>query len=265
MRRASGLALALVAALLAAPAGADGAPPAPAPEQIVAGLSENQIAITASFNGSNILVFGAVKREAPVPPGRPLQVIITLEGPPNPVEISRKGHVFGIWINTSRVRVNRAPAYYAVATSGPLSEVLSHTDDLRYRITIPEAIRPVGAASQAADAPAFIDALVRIRKAEGLYVVDEGAVTVEQSTLFRADLSLPANLTEGLYKARFFLTRNGQVIATHETDVLVRKAGVERWLYRLAQDQPPVYGLLSLVIAILAGWLASAAFRLVKR
>lgn len=234
-------------------------------EGIVAGLSENQIAITASYDGSDILVFGAVKRDAPIPPGRPLQVIVTLEGPPDPVEISRKGQRLGIWINTERVRITAAPAFYAVATSGPFSEVLSHTDDLRYKITIPEAIRAIGIAGQAADAPAFVDALIRIRKERGLYEVAEGAVTVEQATLFRTRLTLPANLTEGIYKARIFLTRGGSVIATHESDVRVRKTGVERWLYRLAQDQPPIYGLLSLVIAILAGWLASAAFRLVKR
>lgn len=263
MIRALILSLGLLAAL---PAVAETAAPAvPPPEQVVAGLSENQIAITATFNGSDILVFGAVKRQTPPPDGAPLQVIVTLEGPPNPVDISRKGHVWGIWINTQTVRLNAAPAFYAVATSGPLSDVLSHTDDLRYKITIPQAIEDIGTAHQAADAPAFVDALVRIRQAEGLYVVDQNAVTVEQSTLFHADLKLPANLIEGIYKARIFITRDGKVIAEHQSDVLVRKIGLERWLYRLAQDQPPVYGLLSLVIAIAAGWLASAVFRLVKR
>lgn len=236
-----------------------------ADEQIVAGLSEDQIAITANFNGSDILVFGAVKRDAPIPIDKPLQVIVTLEGPPNPVDISRKGHVYGIWINTQRVRIASAPAFYAIATSGPLGEVLSQTDDLRYRITIPQAIQDSGIADQAANAQSFVDALIRIRKEEGLYVLDEGTVSVEQSTLFRADIKLPANLTDGLYKARIYLTRGGNVVATHQSDVLVQKAGIERWLYRLAQDNPPAYGLLSLLIAIAAGWLASAAFRLAKR
>ncbi|MBI1218381.1 MAG: hypothetical protein GC186_07515 [Rhodobacteraceae bacterium] len=239
--------------------------PALADEQVVAGLSENQIAITANFNGSDILVFGAVKRDAPIPVDKPLQVIITLEGPPNPVDISRKGHVYGIWINTQKVRIAAAPAFYAIATSGPLGEVLSQTDDLRYKITIPQAIQDAGIADQATDAQTFVDALIRIRKEEGLYVLDQGTVSLDQSTLFRTDIKLPANLTDGLYTARIFLTRGGKVVATHESDVLVQKAGLERWLYRLAQDNPPAYGLLSLLIAIAAGWIASAAFRLVKR
>ena len=45
----------------------------------------------------------------------------------------------------------------------------------------------------------------------------------------------------------------------------VRKVGLERWLYRLALEQPFIYGIMSLAIAISAGWGASAAFRVFKR
>ena len=45
----------------------------------------------------------------------------------------------------------------------------------------------------------------------------------------------------------------------------VRKVGLERWLYRLAFDQPLLYGLMSLAVAVIAGWGASAAFRKLRR
>ncbi|HEX9859282.1 MAG TPA: TIGR02186 family protein, partial [Paracoccaceae bacterium] len=51
------------------------------PEQIVAGLSQNRVSITANFDGSEILIYGAVKRESPAPDNFPLQVIVTVEGP----------------------------------------------------------------------------------------------------------------------------------------------------------------------------------------
>jgi uncharacterized protein (TIGR02186 family) len=239
--------------------------PAQAAEQVVAGLSENQIAITANFNGSEILVFGAVKRDTPIPPGPPLQVIITLQGPATPINVRKKGHEYGIWVNTEGVRINSAPSFYAIATSAPMARVLTATDDLRYHISIPQVIGTVGTASMAPDAPSFTDALIRIRKEEGLYVLSESTVAVDQSTLFRTRITLPANLTEGRYKARIFLTRDGHVIAEHDTGVFVRKAGLERWLYQLAKQQAAIYGFLSLVIAVAAGWLASAAFRLFKR
>ena len=42
---------------------------ATANEEVVLGLSQNRVAITANFDGSEILVFGAVKREASIPDG----------------------------------------------------------------------------------------------------------------------------------------------------------------------------------------------------
>ena len=75
---------------------------------------------------------------------------------------------------------------------------------------------------------------------------------------------LPANLTEGSYRVRIFLTRGGLVVDELESVIDVRKEGLERWLTSLAHDQPLIYGLLSLAIAVLAGWGASAAFRFIR-
>jgi len=232
-------------------------------EEIVLGLSRDQVAITATFEGSDILVFGAVKREAPIPDESTLGVIVTVMGPHEPVIVRRKDKRLGIWVNTDEVEVDAAPSFYAVATNGPMREVLKDVEDLRYGITIPRVIRSVGAVVD--DSASFTRALIRIRAGEELYQVLEGAVDLEQETLFRTAISLPANLTEGEYEAHIFLTRNGQVIDEYITFIPVRKVGLERWLYNLAHDNAFLYGLMSLAIAIAAGWGASAAFSLLRR
>jgi uncharacterized protein (TIGR02186 family) len=244
--------LALV--LFAMPAGA---------ESIVAGLSQNRVSITADFDGSEILIYGAVKRDTPAPDG-PLEVIITVEGPSTPVTIRKKDRRAGIWINTEAVEVDAAPSFYAVATTGPLSSILSQTEDLRYRITLPRVIRAVGAATEAGDPGDFITAMQRIRLDEQRYRVLQGAVEFTEDTLFRADIVLPANLTEGEYRVRLFLTREGRVIDVQDRVIGVRKEGLERFLFNLAHEQPLIYGLLSLALAAFAGWGASAAFRLMR-
>ena len=247
-----GLALCLM--LIAAPAGA---------ESIVAGLSQNRVSITADFDGSEILIYGAVKRDEPAPDG-PLEVIVTVEGPATPVTIRKKDRRAGIWINAEAVHVDAAPSFYAVATTGPLSSILTDTEDLRYRISLPRVIRAVGAATETGDPADFIDAMQRIRLAENRYRVLQGAVEFTEDTLFRADIVLPANLTEGEYRVRLFLTRNGQVIDAQDRVIGVRKEGLERFLFNLAHEEPLLYGLLSLALAAFAGWGASAAFRLMR-
>lgn len=232
-------------------------------ETIVAGLSHASVAITADFTGEEILVFGAVKREAPAPEG-PLDVIVTVEGPAAPVIVRRKDRQFGIWANAAAVRIDRAPSFYAIAATGPLDAILSETDNLRHQIAIPKAIRAVGISAEAEGSPAFLDALIRIRQAEGRYALAESGVVLSQDTLFRADVRLPSNLTEGDYRVRLFLLRGGRVVDWQEQAIPVEKAGFERWVATLARDAPLVYGLLSLIMAVAAGWGAAAAFRLIR-
>jgi uncharacterized protein (TIGR02186 family) len=240
------------------------ADPPPA-ESVVAGLSSDSVAITASFNGSDILIYGAIKRESPIPSGPPLQVIVTVEAPSSAVTVWRKERKAGIWVNSEAVRIGAAPGFYAVATSAALDDILLPEWDSRYRISLSHAMRAFAGQIAVESAVPFTEALIRIREDEGLYRLDEGSVSLIDQTLFRADVSLPANLVEGAYKTRIFLLRDGQVIDVFVAPINVRKVGLERWLYRLAFDQPFLYGLMSLAVAVFAGWGASASFRKLRR
>ncbi len=232
-------------------------------EEIVLGLSRNQVAITATFDGSDVLIFGAVKRDMPAPDTGDLGVIVSLAGPQTPLVVRRKERRLGIWINTDAFEFEYAPSFYAIATSGPIEEILTSETDQENRITVPQMIGYLEA--DAGESAAFTDALIRIRAEEELYQVLEGAVDVEEDTLFRTSITLPANLTEGDYAARIFLTRDGEIVDEYITAIPVQKVGLERWLYNLAHENALVYGLMSLSIAIAAGWGASAAFGLLRR
>ena len=236
--------------------------PAQAEEEIILGLSQNEIDITATFTGSEILLFGAIRRDAPVPDGN-LGIIITVAGPEVPVTVRRKERRFGIWVNVDDVKIAAAPSFYAVATSADLSKVLRPSEDLINRITIPQVVRHVG--TNVLDSQSFSRALMRIREENNQYQRLEGAVAISRDTLFQTRIQMPANLTEGFYVAKIFLTRDGNIVDEYETSIPVKKVGLERWLYNLAHDNAFLYGLMSLAIAIAAGWGASAVFSLFRR
>ncbi len=236
--------------------------PAQAQEEIILGLSQNEIDITATFTGSEILLFGAIRRDAPVPDGN-LGIIVTVAGPEVPVTVRRKERRLGIWVNVDDVKIAAAPSFYAVASSADLSKVLRPSEDLINRITIPQVVRHVG--TNVLDSQSFARALMRIRAQNDQYQLLEGAVAISRDTLFQTRIQMPANLTEGFYVARIFLTRDGNVVDEYVTSIPVKKVGMERWLYNLAHENAFLYGLMSLAIAIAAGWGASAAFSLFRR
>lgn len=232
-------------------------------ERIVAGMSQNRVAIDATFVGSEILLFGAVKRETPIPDS-PLGVVIVIEGPEETVTVRRKERQFGIWVNTDAVAVRDAPAFYAIATSGRFDYVLSEEENRDRLVSIEETVQVIENA-EVEDAEAFADALIRIREKEGLYSLAEDSVFLDQSTLFSTSVQLPSNVVEGLYTAHIYLTREGKVVSNHVSYVSVRKVGLERWVFNLAHERPLIYGLLSLAIAGFFGWVASTLFRFVFR
>ncbi len=141
--------------------------------------------------------------------------------------------------------------------------MLRPSEDLINRITIPQVVRHVG--TNVLDSQSFSRALMRIREENNQYQRLEGAVAISRDTLFQTRIQMPANLTEGFYVAKIFLTRDGNIVDEYETSIPVKKVGLERWLYNLAHDNAFLYGLMSLAIAIAAGWGASAVFSLFRR
>lgn len=255
------LLLVLVLILGALPVGAN---------EIFGALSQNRVALTANFSGSEILIFGAIRRDpnevlaedADLLP--PFDVVVVIEGPRQPVMIWRKERRAGIWVNVESVTLASVPSFYAVATTGPLHEIITPETDATFRISARQAIRPEQSIGPAADPSVFAAALLRIRERSAQYLSLDRFVHLERAILFRTNVQLPANLTEGAYTTRMYLVRDGAVVHQFRTAIFVRKDGLERWLHQMAYDQPLLYGLMALAIALVAGWGASALFQLVR-
>ena len=119
----------------------------------------------------------------------------------------------------------------------------------------------VAAGAGAGSTADYLAAFARIKQASGTYLLAPSSVLLLQQSLFRTEVALPSNLIEGEYRVRIFLTRGGKVLDMQESQIEVSKAGVERLLFRMAHDQPLLYGLIALLIAAVAGWGASELFR----
>lgn len=240
------------------------ADPAKRADSVLANLSQHSVSLTTRFSGSELLIYGAIANGDRNPP----DVIVAVAGPSKPVTVRKKIRRYGIWLNGPAVRIDAAPSFYALASTRALEETLSYTDDLRYRIRLDRKIRLVDAPEWVEpERDAYREAVSRIRTDQGLYAILPSSVTLHADEddgslmLFETRVLLPANLVEGDYEARIFLIRDKQVVDTFTDKIEVRRAGIGRMIYTAAQEQPALYGIASIFIALLAGWLASAFFR----
>lgn len=261
-RRSAALVGASIAAVLVIGLALGQAGRAWAAEMVVASLSQHDVSLTTGFSGSELLVYGAVRRtDARPEPAERLDIVITITGPAAPVVVRKKERRLGVWTNGPPVEVDAAPSFYVVASSGSFRETVTWTDDLRYRIGLDYAIKLIDVPAWVEDREEYRVAVARVRQAEGLYSILPNAVNIIENTLFETRIDLPADLIEGDYTARVFLVRDRRVLDVFTDTIEVRRAPLGRFVYLAAQEHAALYGAASLALALAAGWAASAFFR----
>lgn len=241
--------LALLFALLAAP-------PASASEGLVSGLSQDRIEIRSNYNGTDIVVFGAIER--PVSDLQP-DIVVVVRGPETDIRVRRKDRVALVWINANRVILHGMPGYYFAAGNRPLAQMASQATLRQYGLGL-AALRPRSVTGRHALKP-FLDALVHTESKNGLYVEDENGVEFLSGSLFRARVPLPASAPRGHYVAEVYLLRGGRVIDARSSSLSIDQSGLERRVYDFSLGDPLAYGISTVLMAMLFGWLSSLAFR----
>jgi uncharacterized protein (TIGR02186 family) len=235
-------------------------------ETVEADVSTRTIAITSAFTGTEIVVFGSVlNSRQPSAEAGTYDVIVVLEGMPTPLLARRKSNVAGLWVNTETVAYESAPSYYAIASTRPIEDIAEAPLLERHAIGLDSARLAPAAKSvleiEPAELKAYKDAVIRLKQKEGVYIKADYAVIFIGKSLFRAAISLPANVPVGPLTARVYLFREGDLLSSFQSKVRLEREGLELWLYRFAMKQPALYGLVAVLVAVVAGLLASAAFR----
>src|SRR5688572_678711 len=87
--------------------------------RLVPDISARNVGIRYTFNGTQLLLFGAIIYPGGRTPTRQLDVAVVLRGPVQPMVVREKQKIAGIWMNADSHRFGSAPGFYAVASSRP--------------------------------------------------------------------------------------------------------------------------------------------------
>ena len=237
----------LFALMLALPARAQDVP-------LVADLSSHLVAITTGFAGTNVLLFGATNG--------PGDIVIVVRGPADDETVRRKSRLGPIWTNRDNITFNNVPSYYRVASIRPLEEVAPEALLSRYQIGFNNLrITTTDQSLPSEEIATFRDSLVRLKSQQGLYEQGLGAVTLMSNRLFRTELNFPSNVRTGTYLVEVYLIREGEVTSAEIVPLNISQIGVSADVFDFAHNLAPLYGLVSVLLALAAGWAASVVFR----
>ncbi|MBL8708588.1 MAG: TIGR02186 family protein [Rhodospirillaceae bacterium] len=219
---------------------------------LTADLDNHLIAITTGFAGADVLLFGTTDG--------PGDVVVVVKGPVDSVDVVRKERVAGIWINRKSLTFQNVPAIYMTASSKPIRDLLPEPERALYQLGL-ENVRMVPVAPEDPELGAFSAALIRTKQASGLFSAQPARILFIGERLFRVNLRVPSTVPTGTYLAEVYLVRDGKIVGAQTTPLVISKIGFGADIYDFAHRHGAAYGVIAVLVALFAGWLAHLAFR----
>jgi uncharacterized protein (TIGR02186 family) len=247
--------LALAAMLTALPARA---------ERLIVSVSNHRVTVTPNYSGEELVLFGSVEKDANTPPNRAYDLVVTVSGPRADMVTRRKERKFGIWINTDSRQFLQVPSYLAIFSNRPIDAIASPEVQRRQQLGINNVVLTQRVGTDYADVvpnDPFRSAFVRLRAQHGLYRESSSAVTFLTPTLFRTGIPLPAEVPIGTYTVEIKLFADGQLVTRTDTAFEIVKVGFEQFVATTSRQNGFVYGLATVAMALMTGWMASIVFR----
>jgi uncharacterized protein (TIGR02186 family) len=228
-------------------------------QDLVSGISQDQVEITSSYAGTSIVVFGAIEG-ADNTPSAQNDVVVVIRGPAADMTVRRKARIAGLWINRDQMKIHGMPAYYFIASSRELSKIASQQTLARYQLGLSHLVPQSMGTHVAAKGEPFRLAAIGERAHDGLYQQSQSVEFLSYS-LFRVQVPIPATVPRGDYTVEAYLFRDGTVTSAQSTPLYVDQQGLERRIYRFAHASPLVYGVSVVLMAMFLGWLSSLLIR----
>ena len=248
------LLLALVVVAIAMPAQA---------QRMVSTVSREQVAITSSFDGETLTFFGNIEPEAGAadqPVVGPFHIVIAVTGPLQNRVARKKSNVFGVWINTEQVLFETFPSFLHILSDARLEDITDPVTLAGLGI-LPEQHARNAARAGWWESITFGQELVRLMTEQGFFSVNPQGVVFRSNTLYSAQLNLRSDVPPGPYIAHSYLFKDGVLISERSDGFSVRKTGFERFLGIAAVQQPLLYGIAAVILALFTGWLGGVVFR----
>ena len=233
-------------------------------ERLIVSVSNHRVTVTPNYSGEELVLFGSVEKDANTPPNRNYDLVVTVFGPRADMVTRRKERKFGIWINTDSRQFLQVPTYLAIFSDRPIDAIASPEVQRRQQLGMNNVVLTQRVGTDYADvvpSDPFRTAFIRLRSRLGLYRESSSAVTFLTPTLFRSSIPLPAEVPIGTYSVDIKLFADGQLLARTETAFEIVKVGFEQFVANASRQNGFAYGLATVAMALMTGWMASIVFR----
>jgi uncharacterized protein (TIGR02186 family) len=229
-------------------------------EPIEIKVDPDRVDMDLSYNGCSVSISGGIPSDA--------EVLVRIVGPANDLKLKRKGRALGLlWMNMGSLEFHHAPSMFLLFPSVALSvSAKEHPPQWRGLGLGFEALkRQIDVTGSETDKEAVLDEFIKLKENAGLYGEIDEAVRYGNTTggmkSFTCVAALPSGLPQGVYTIEAFAMKDNVVLARGTERIKASQTGIVAGMTSLAFNHGTLYGIIAVLVAIVAGLLTGLIFK----
>lgn len=221
--------------------------------------NHDHIKIDFFYHGSKVSVSGEAASGS--------DLIIKIASPDGHETLKQKGKAAGfLWMNLGTLKFEHTPNLYFIHSTRKPEDILSQEEINRYVIGYPALGRHIEIAPVLNDEERakWFDEFMRYKEASRLYKVSSGQIktaTAGKTQKYYLQIDWPYQSPPGEYIVTVYVVKDKKVVEKAETAVKVEQVGIIKLLSDMAKNKGALYGIISIVIALGAGFGVGMIFR----
>lgn len=225
-----------------------------------ANANVNRISIDSFYHGGGVTVSGLCD------PAVDIAIRVTSTGD-EATTLKRKGKAAGLlWMNVGELKFDNAPYLYFVQSTAEINTLLSADEAERYTLGYAALGRymEIAQLENEAERAKWLDAFLDYKEHQHLYQQRQGGIAFHDNPsgrLYTAVFHWPYQARPGLYQVEVFAVRDGKVVERATTQLHVEQTGAVKALAAMAKNNGAMYGVLSIIIALVCGFGVGMIFR----
>ncbi len=221
--------------------------------------NHDYIKIDFLYHGSSVSIRGVSD------PGTDL--IIKITAPEGHQALKKKGKVAGLlWMNVGELKFEHVPNLYFLHSTKKLDDILSREEMDKYVLGYPALEKHIDLSpvSTNEEKDTWFREFLRFKEASRLFATSVGKIssTINNGKQDYYILSeWPYQALPGNYIVTVYEVKDRKVVEMAETKVMVEQVGVVKTLSGMAKNNASLYGMLSILAALSAGFGVGMIFR----
>lgn len=227
--------------------------------ELTISANHDHITIDFFYHGSTVSVSGTSDAGT--------DLIIKITAPDSHEALKQKGKAAGfLWMNLGTLKFENAPNLYSIHSTRKIEDILSREEMDKFVIGYPALnkhieIIPV---SNDEERTKWFSEFIRYKEESKLYASSSGQINTtnqndKQTYYIKTDW--PYQAPPGEYLVTVYAVKDHKVVEKAETKVIVEQGGIVKMLSGMAANNGAVYGIISIVIALGAGFGVGMVFR----